>query len=587
MAELNGELPQTQAQGSVGGVSPNLEAMTAAGRGLSKMGSEISEGGAYLYRKSAQNEVANVYADISAARENYTEELNNALATGQLDTEEFANKLKAGTDKIGEGLSTPEGRNFFERQQARLTGAMLLKASHIKGQIAYAQTVDQFNTAVDLNSNTAMKDPSQFADMIDQNEEMIDAAVKSGQIPLGRAEELRKAFNTKIADGAAKGLAQMDPGKNPDGTPKENLLLATLKRMDPTDKNDNASFFKYLNADQIANLEGYARQMDHVRAVQEEQVSANQEKLLRLKGQVYLNQHSAAILSGQMDPKTIINNPNLTIEQKNMAIEMIRRQSRESVETDRPTYNHIEDKIINNEITSWDQLVAEKNANPGKISGDDFFKLAGRINSTPDGQIIKGALRELYKMGDQELKFKGVGNAPTAEGNNRNYAFRQELEMAAQQFVASGKGSLRDFYQNHNPNDQLSPIAILNKYRLTPTQKAQLGAQEAMAQANGQNPGAIQYSTSPTKDIPQLPPKPTIRPEESPKPGESIEDWEKRVPPDKRKKSRPSAANSSINQEFSAGVNLIKEAANSLIPDTTTGRKDRRAMRGASEEFGG
>lgn len=522
MAMLNPDLPQVETQGAVGGVSPNIEAITAAGRGMESAGRAISEGGSYLYRKSAQDEVSNVYADMAAAREKYTENLNNALATGNLDTEQFSQQLKSDTDRIGGNLSTVEGRNFFERQQARLNGAMLLKASHISGQIAANNTIDNLTQAGNSLSNTAMNDPGQFADIIDQNEEMIDAAVKNGQLPAGKAEDFRKFMNTKIADGAAKGLAGLDPGKNPDGTPKENLLLGALKGMDPKDGKDPSSLYRYLNADQVSNLQGYAKRMDEARSVREDQILSNQQKLVRLKGQVWLDQHSAAIMNGQTNPKDIINNPNLTIEQKNMAVEMVRKYSKESVQSDPSYVNHVENQIINGDISSRDDLV--KAFDSGKMSGDDFWKLSKKIDETPDGKIIQNNQKLLYKMADQSLRFKGVGGAYTAAGDESTYNFRQEVQATAQQYVLMGKGSLRDYYSNHNAKDPDSPLAILNKYRLNATDRARIGADEAM----GKSGGAVSYSTSPTKDIPSQP-NPTNRTSDMIQPGESISDWKKRT----------------------------------------------------------
>lgn len=526
MAELNPELPQTEQQGAVGGISPNIEAMTAAGRGLESAGQDISAGGSFLYRKTAQEETANVYADMAAAREKYTENLNHAMSTGNLDTEQFADQLKQDTDKIGEGLSTRDGRNFFERQQARLTGAMLLKSSHVAGQIAANNTIDNLTQAGNSLSNSAMADPGQFHDIIDQNEEMVNASIQNGQLPQGQGEKFRREMNAKIADGAAKGLAQMDPGKGPDGKPNENLLLGTLRRMDPNDKDDPSSFFKYLDADHISNLQAYARRMDEVRGVQEDQVLSNQEKLLRAKGQVWLNQNSSAIMSGQTDPKNVINNPNLTIEQKKMAVDMIKTYTKDSVKSDPSYVSNVENQIIHGDINSRDDLV--KAYDTDKMSGEDFFKLAKKIDDTPDGKIVNNNRKLLYQMGDQSLRFKGVGGAYTSVGDQANYSFRQEVDAKAEQFVKDGKGSLRDFYSNHNAKDPDSPMNILNKYRMSPMDKAQAGAQEAMQQATGAGAKGVQYSTSPTGDIPTQPPKPPAS-KDMIQPGESISTWKKRT----------------------------------------------------------
>lgn len=517
MAELNSDLPQVAAQGAVGGVSPNIEAITAAGRGLESAGQNISEGGSYLYRKSAQEEQANVYADMAAAREKYTENLNNALLTGNLDTEQFSQDLKDNTDKIGEGLSTAEGRNFFQRQQARLTGAMLLKASHISGQISANDTVDKFNQGIDSDTNTAAKDPTQFPDIIDKNEELISGL---SNLSPQQAEKLRLQMHEKIAAGAARGLAEQDPGKKADGTPNENRLLATLKGLDPEDKDDPSNLYRYLNADQISNLEGYAKRMDTARGVQEEQVLANQEKLQRLKGQVWLTQNKQAILTGAMDPKAIISNPNLTIQEAEMATKMVREHNKWSEERDPGYINSVENKIINGQINSRDQLTKEYNANPIKM-GSAYWELANKIDKTPDGHIVTNNIKQLYDMGNRELE--GSGPTFTAEGAKRNYNFRQELNAAASNYVQSGQGSLRDFYSNTNAKDPNSPLAIMNKYRMNATERAQAGANEAM----GIGTTSVQYSTSPTKDIP--PPKAEAPSDPGAKrEGESISAWKKR-----------------------------------------------------------
>lgn len=525
MAEINSDLPQVETQGGVGGVSPNLEAVTSLGRGMESAGEKISEGGTLLYRKSAQEETANVYADMAAAREKYTDNLNNALQTGDLDTDQFAQQLKEDTDKIGSNLSTRDSQNFFERQQARLTGAMLLKASHVSGQIAFNNSIDNLTQGTNSMANIARKDPSQFPDLIDQSEEMLNTSVENKQLPAGMEERYRKQFHAQIAYGAGLGLAEMDPGKNPDGTPKENMLTGTLKRLDPSDTADSSNLNRYLSPQQIEGLQSHARQMDLARSAQEGQVLANQEKLLRAKGQVYLDQNSAAIMNGQMDPQNIIKNPNLTLEQKHMAVSMIQAYAKNEVKSDPSYVNDVENQIIHGDISSRDELV--KAYDSGKMSGDDFWKLSRKIDETPDGKIVQGNRKLIYQMADQSLRFKGVGGAYTEAGDTANYNFRQELDAKAQQFVQQGKGSLRDFYSNHNPKDPDSPINILNKYRLSPMDKARTGAQEAIDQANGQASKGIQYSTSPTKDIPQPAQAPVNK--DMIQPGESISAWKKRT----------------------------------------------------------
>lgn len=473
MPELNPNLSQVEAGGAVGGVSPNLEAIGALGRGVERFGQDLSQTGEVIHKKVAQEEVSNVYADMATAREKWTDNLQEAARTGQLDTEDFKQKLQDDIQPMGDNLSTSEGRNFFTRQQARLQGYMLQKATHVKASITANQTVDDVTTAVNTMSNTALKDPLQFPDLIDKNEEAIQSFVDSGSLPAVQADKFRREMNAKIADGAAKGWAQMDPGKDASGKPNPNFLTQMLAHRDA---NGQGPFDQYLDADHISQLQNYAKAQDSARHTAEEQS-------IRLTNEAETKRQNAVLT--QVVPQIFDNTFKATdIPKLNLplpkAMEVLGAMNRvaneENPKRDPRLMNQLAQDINTGKINDEGQLL------PHVGNGLDpagYKTLRSMLADTPEGEANKTNRSMLLKVAESRLvKGNAAMGMKDPDGEQNLFNFTVALQQQEAQLRQSGKSPM-DLY---NPNAKSYFGNQLGKYELTPAQ-----LMEKMAGGNTQD----------------------------------------------------------------------------------------------------
>ena len=114
MPELNAELPQVEAQGGIGAVSPNLEAVSAPlEEGVEKLGGQMEQTSDVFYRRQSQQEVSQVYADMAQARETWNDNLQDAARTRDIDPDEFKQKMSDAIQPIGDNLSTAAGQKLL------------------------------------------------------------------------------------------------------------------------------------------------------------------------------------------------------------------------------------------------------------------------------------------------------------------------------------------------------------------------------------------------------------------------------------------------------------------------------------------
>lgn len=492
MPQINEYQSQVDAQGPVGGVTPNLEAVSLFGRGVAHVGAAVGEAADIVHRREAQAEQSQVFGQMAQARALWNSKLKERLNDGSLDTNKFDQEYADYVNKIGENLSTAEGKDFFNKSANRLGGTLMQNAIAGQAQIAGQTAYDDITKAANTYSSTLMEHPDQFKDVHDEVQTMI-----AGQDQLNPVQKRRlaEALLPKLAEGAVRGWAMQDPGKDDNGNSHENLATQMLK---------NGGFDDYLDTNEKTKLMAFAREQDHLRTLGDIQQETTKNRQLQAKGQDYMDQNANRILNGSYNLQEMNAAP-LTIQQKEYIQAKVKAQVKGEVTTDPRRYNDVFGKIINGDYTSRDQIAAEYNK--GGLSPDDADKLQRKIDMTPEGHILRQNIKQIDKEA-QGLRFK-FGGAFTQAGDEAYHNFQKELDAQAQQFVDTGKGTMRDFYSNQPTNSPTSPLNILNRYRLGAADQMRIGAQEMIQNQTGKQSGGVQYSTSPTKEI--IPP-PTIGP---------------------------------------------------------------------------
>lgn len=499
MPELNEYQSQVETQGPVGGISPNMEAVTAEGRGLEKLGNDISQGAQFIHQRQAQEEQADGYAQMATLREKKTVELHQGMQDGTLNADnldKFNQSYQDEADKIGANYSTGAGKNYFERKKARDGAALTLMGATMAGQVAKNKIQDQFQQGVVSQSNIAHDNPDQFPSLIDGSKEDVAALASSPGGNSALAPKMQQHMNEKIADGAARGLAEQDPGYNPDGTPVKNKLLQMLDFKDPVTKKN--AFDDYLDADKQATLRKYAVEQDAMRRTQEN-VSAKQQKdAYEAQAEQYKAGITDQIIAGKFNINSLHNAPLNSQDKLKVAAEAdmwARKENR----FDPRAANQLRDQIYSHTITNEGQLFdyAKKNNLPYSVVQESKHLL----DMTPEGTRLnfdRKRIFDMLKAPGGGITFKDSSGQDSPVGQTNVHLAHDELLDLEKQYTTDKK-PLNTLYDLHNPDLQ----NIFSKYSATRQQANGSTARQTVNDALGvKTPPPIQYSTSPNKQVP-------------------------------------------------------------------------------------
>ena len=207
-------VPETEGAEPQGGISPNLEAVGAAGRGLERLGGDISQAGDIVHRREAQKEVSNTYSQIANLRATYSVNLQKAALQPDFDTEKFQKQYADDVQKIGDSLNTAEGQDYFQKQASRLGGALLTQASKLQTQATYIQYKAQSQQALNLDAQAVHNSPDLFDTTVDSRKLHLAKEVEgdnTNKIAM-IAPRMTQESEERLAVAALMGYADQNPG---------------------------------------------------------------------------------------------------------------------------------------------------------------------------------------------------------------------------------------------------------------------------------------------------------------------------------------------------------------------------------------
>lgn len=339
MPQIQEYLPQQAAQEPVGATSPNIELAGATGRSIENVGNAISEGGELLHRRSVQEEQSNLYADFADRRADQTQKLQSQIQDGSLDIEKFQDEYDQSTQDTFDKVSTPEGRNYFERQNARLRGQLLKTASVGQAQIAARNASADLIRARGQNSNAIMAEPSMFDDSMGAGIEDIDQRIKNGGLPEKMRGQAINEMGRDYAKAAIRGLSNDNP---------ESAKLAL----------DKGTFDEYLSGDQKHEMYSEVQRDARAQEVQAHSDKKKVDEAQKAAVDAWGQQALPKWVNNTLTAKEVLNNPDMKPEQKERWIKMIDQRSKEVAgKSDPKTFMNLANKISNGEIQDMQDLM--------------------------------------------------------------------------------------------------------------------------------------------------------------------------------------------------------------------------------------
>jgi hypothetical protein len=495
MPQINEYEPQVGAQGAVGGVTPNLEAVSLFGRGIENLGRSFQEAGDVIHRREAQEETSKIYGQFAQARADWNINLKKRLNDPNFSADQFDQEYADYINKAGENIKTAEGKDFFNRQANRLGGELMTKAVTQTAQIAGEKAFQAISGAVDVHVANLHGNPEDGPHAIDATNELIAQKLKDGTIDRVTAMKLQNQLLPQLAMASVKGYAEIDPGKDDSGKPHENIAKQFL---------DKGGYKEFLNDAQRTHLYEEARAADNRRRIEGDRLETDAIRQRQKDGQDYMDSNAPLILSGKLSTKAIMQAPG-TLQQKEYMLNAIEKINKQESITDKKVYNSTYRSILSGDITSKDQLHAMV-LDGLQIAPHDVDYLEKKIDSSPDGMVIKKMQKSFDKMIDKSFNLKGFGEAPMVGAGAAAADTRMELMNTEKAFIDAG-GTARAFWTNTDTKDPLSPYAVLQRHQINLPEMLKMQTEEMHSQITGLNNGieVNRYSNSPTKDLPPEP----------------------------------------------------------------------------------
>lgn len=450
MPEIKEYLPQEEAQGPVGGTSPNIEAVTSAGRGLERLGSSIEEGSTIINRAATQSEVSDVSAGFAQARADWTQKVKERLADGSLDTDKLKQEYDEYTDKMGQNLSTAGAQDYFQKQKARLGASLVTGAIHAQAAQAGRRVADNWDTTLQQSAVAVANDPTQFEDTYNANVHGINEMIAANPALAGHEEKFRRQAGETLSIAAVKGLADVD-------TDKASQML------------DHGAFDQYLSNDQKDNLKGYIKTKERADDLEGERQQAAVEKAKHAASEDALNKALPNIYNGTMTTDQIMKSA-MAPEKKIEAMNIMKQQMKDPEKSDPATFNDFSRRINlpdgdPNKVNDISQLTPA--AAQGKLSIPDMQKLKTWMDKTPEGTALRDNRRRLIDMAQAKLvKKDAMLGIADPDGEFNMAQFQVGLQHAEEEQRKAGK-PIGDLY---DPSSKDSFYSKLGKYQLTPQQ---------------------------------------------------------------------------------------------------------------------
>ncbi len=342
MPQIQEYMPQTSAQQPVGGTSPNMETVSAPGRAIESLGAQITQGGEAIHRRQVQEETADVYSDFADKRAEQTEKLQGQIQDGSLDVDKFQQEYDESTQDTYNKLSTSEGRNYFERQQARLRGNLLHSASVGMAQIAARNASAKWTNYVGSTSSALMSDPSSLDDAVGQATEAVDSMIKEGGLPEKMRGQALNQMSGEFAKSAVLGWAKLDPDH-------AKALL------------DKGDFDNYLNGEQKEQMYGKVHAYSAAKDVEDRRADRAQKEAQKATGDAWNQKATPAWVNNSLSSKDVmaaVEDGTLKPEQGQRWIHMIDQRAKEKAgKSDPKTFMDLANKISSGEIEDMQDLM--------------------------------------------------------------------------------------------------------------------------------------------------------------------------------------------------------------------------------------
>jgi len=487
LAEIQEYLPQTEQSGPVGDISPNIELAAAPGRAIEGIGREASDVGSKIEARQYQQDVADTYANFADQRANWMERISQETQNQTLDPDKLLDEYDQTTNDMQDQLSTPQGKNFFVRQQARLRGAIQQRMAIGSAAIAGANAQASWKVGSDRLGNSVYNDPNSFDDAIGHVHEGTSAYVDSGLLPAKSRARAVQEIGTNLAQDAILGMAKDNP------THARQML-------------DSDKFDAYLSPEQKISLLGQIKTIQRGQQADYENNYHLQQEQQRVRDQNWEQKNYASIVDGTMTTSQIasdVTSGKISAERADHWQGALERFAKRSNDSNPYVKADLYRRMLpgsDNPITELSDILPH--AQNGDINEKDFKDFAKTLDPTGVQLMQLMATKQLIQKADNHINFDNhlTGQLDEKGVSNSNQFISDLVSKAVQ--VRQNGGDPHDVVNPKSQNYFGTPENLAN-YAMSPSEQLDYQRTDRVKKALGLNQGAspVPEAKSPNESI--------------------------------------------------------------------------------------
>lgn len=421
----------------------------AVSRGIQQAGATIQDAADVMQRRAEQAETSDLSAKFAKLQADFTIDWNGRMqkglqgatageaagTTGSTDhpeglglAEQFVSDYDAAVAKLGDSISTPAGRRYFEQQNATLRKEFAVMADHGQAELAGAKTKANFMTVLNAQSSTLVQNPSSFEASLAMTDHTINTMVAQQHLPAKDAEALRVQARADLAQNSVRGWIRTNPAM------AEEIL-------------NSGKMNAYLSGDAKHTLYGELRTELSARKADFAFQEDLKKKALKEAQDKAQNTILDKIYNGTFSIKDTLHGDGAILDpdKKQTMIAIAKARQNEPEHPDPNVFREIITRIHADEsdprkITTEDQL--QRIYSRGGMTWEQYKagrdELQGR--KTTSGQLESEFKKNLYKEAEVVLaKPDPLTKLPSPSGQQRYNQFVADVEMKVAQLKKEGK----------------------------------------------------------------------------------------------------------------------------------------------------
>lgn len=319
MAKLREYEQRTNVAGPVGERRATAEDIGGGG-GLSALGQSVSGIADVIHRRREQSDVSEIHAKFAKLDADYTVRWRETLAqdpTGDKGLmDKFLEDHQKDVEEIGTTVGSDAGRKYYTQKSAESQGHFTVMTDHTRAEQAGAFAKQRAVMAMDAGSSALIENPADYNRYRADHEKYVNELVATGALPAIKGEEMKRIGYERYSMAAMQGWIKL--------APQEARKQLESGQWDST-----------IDAEHKMQLGHQITQAENAQRIEAERQRKEAERLKKERQEQINNGYIKDFSENKLSLKTVMDNDELTYQQKDHWMQAFKAKTHENDEAGR------------------------------------------------------------------------------------------------------------------------------------------------------------------------------------------------------------------------------------------------------------